>query len=104
MFAIMRTGGKQYRVQKGDKLRIEKLDVSADDKIVIDDILMVSDGKTIKVGEAAVKGASVMARIIDQIRADKITIFKKKRRQNYRRKKGHRQELTLIEITDVKSA
>lgn len=104
MFAIMRTGGKQYRVQKGDKLRIEKLDVSADDNIVIDDILMVSDGKTVKVGEPAVKGASVMARIIDQIRADKITIFKKKRRQNYRRKKGHRQELTLIEITDVKAA
>lgn len=100
----MRTGGKQYRVQKGDKLRIEKLDVKADDNIVIDDILMVSDGKSIKVGEPSVKGASVMARIINQIRADKITIFKKKRRQNYRRKKGHRQELTLIEITDVKSA
>ncbi|HRQ60419.1 MAG TPA: 50S ribosomal protein L21 [Alphaproteobacteria bacterium] len=104
MFAIMRTGGKQYRVQKGDKLRVEKLDVTADQNITIDDVLMVSDGKSVKVGEPAVKGASVLARVIDQVRNDKITIFKKKRRQNYRRKKGHTQNMTLIEITDVKSA
>lgn len=103
MFAIMRTGGKQYRVQKGDKLTIEKLDVAEKKEITIDDVLMVSDGKSVTVGEPAVKGATVTAMVLAQTRGEKVTIFKKKRRQNYRRKKGHQQDLTLIEITGVKA-
>lgn len=104
MFAIIRTGGKQYRVQKGDKIAVEKLEGKDKDSIALDDVLMLSDGKTVKVGESAVKGASVKAKILEQIRGPKIKIFKKKRRQNYRRTKGHRQPQTVIEITEVKAA
>jgi large subunit ribosomal protein L21 len=104
MFAIIRTGGKQYRVEKNDKLEIEKLDVDAGDTITFDDVLFVNDGKTAKVGEPVVKGATVVATVITQKRAPKIIIFKKKRRQNYRRKNGHRQHLTLVQITDIKAA
>ncbi|MFN3701566.1 MAG: 50S ribosomal protein L21 [Alphaproteobacteria bacterium] len=104
MFAIIRTGGKQYRVAKDDKLEIEKLEVEDGQSINFDDVLFVSDGKTVKTGEPVVKGASVKATVICQKRGPKITVFKKKRRQNYRRKKGHRQDLTLIQITDIKAA
>ncbi len=100
MFAVIRTGGKQYRVQKDDKIEIEKLDVKEGDKVDFDEVLFV-DGK---IGEPVVKGAKVAATVIAQKRAPKITIFKKKRRQNYRRKKGHRQPLTLVQITDIKAA
>lgn len=100
MFAVIRTGGKQYRVQKDDKIEIEKLDVKEGDKVDFDEVLFV-DGK---IGEPIVKGAKVGAKVIAQKRAPKITIFKKKRRQNYRRKKGHRQHLTLVQITDIKAA
>ena len=100
MFAIIRTGGKQYRVQKDDKIEIEKLDVKEGDKVDFDEVLFV-DGK---IGEPTVKGAKVAAKVVAQKRGPKITIFKKKRRQNYRRKKGHRQPLTLVQITDIKAA
>ena len=103
MFAIIRTGGKQYRVAKDDKLEIEKLDVKGGDKIDLD-VLYVNDGKAVKTGEPLVKGATVKATVLEQKRGPKITVFKKKRRQNYRRKKGHRQDLTLIQITDIKAA
>ena len=100
MFAIIRTGGKQYRVQKDDKIEIEKLDVKEGDKVDFDEVLFV-DGK---IGEPVVKGAKVAAKVVAQKRGPKITVFKKKRRQNYRRKKGHRQPLTLVQITDIKAA
>lgn len=103
MFAIIKTGGKQYRVAKDDKIEIEKLDVK-DGASVDFDVLYVNDGKAVKMGEPVVKGASVKAKVLEQKRADKITVFKKKRRQNYRRKKGHRQPLTLVQITDIKAA
>ena len=102
MFAVIRTGGKQYRVQKDDKLEVEKLDIEAGKTVDFDDVLFVSDGKTVKSGEPVVKGAVVTAKVLEQKRGPKITIFKKKRRQNYRRKKGHRQDLTLVQITGVK--
>ncbi len=104
MFAIIRTGGKQYRVEKNDKLEIEKLDVKDGDTITFDDVLFVTDGKTATLGEPVVKGATVKATVIAQKRAPKVIIFKKKRRQNYRRKNGHRQPLTLVQITDIKAA
>lgn len=100
MFAIIRTGGKQYKVQKDDKIEIEKLDVKEGDKIDFDEVLFV-DGK---IGAPLVGGAKVVANVLAQKRGPKITVFKKKRRQNYRRKKGHRQDLTLVQITDIKAA
>lgn len=95
MFAIFTTGGKQYKVQKNEVLKVEKLD--AEKNVEFSDVLMV-DGK---VGAPFVEGAKVKAEVVDQIRDDKVIVFKKKRRHNYRRKQGHRQYLTVIKITDI---
>jgi large subunit ribosomal protein L21 len=100
MFAVIRTGGKQYKVQKDDKIEVEKLDVEAGKTIDFDEVLFV-DGK---IGAPLVEGAKVVATVLEQKRGPKIIIFKKKRRQNYRRKKGHRQHLTLLQIKDIKAA
>jgi large subunit ribosomal protein L21 len=97
MFAIVRTGGKQYRVAAGDKIAVEKLPGVAGDKVSLDDILLAGDGGEI----ADVKGLSVSAEIIAQERGEKIIVFKKRRRHNYRRKQGHRQSLTLLRIVAV---
>lgn len=104
MFAVVKTGGKQYKVQKDDKFEIEKLDVKAGDKVTLDEVLFVGDDKKSTIGTPFVKGASVVAEVVDHVRGPKITVFKKKRRQNYRRKKGHRQDLTLIKVTEIKAA
>lgn len=104
MFAIVKTGGKQYKVQKDDVIKVEKLDVKAGDKVDLDQVLFLSDNGKAKIGEPTVKGAKVFAEVIAQDRGPKITVFKKKRRQNYRRKKGHRQDLTVLRIKDVKAA
>jgi len=96
MFAVIRTGGKQYKVSNGDTIAVEKLDGAQGDKVEISDILMVDS----KVG-SLLKGAKVMAEIVRQFRDEKVIIFKKRRRHNYRRKKGHRQYLTEIKITDI---
>jgi large subunit ribosomal protein L21 len=100
MFAVVRTGGKQYKVATGDIIEVEKLEASEGDKVSLDEVLFV-DGK---VGAPLVKGAVVSATVYKQKRDDKVIIFKKKRRQNYRRKKGHRQHLTVLKITDIKAA
>ena len=99
MFAIVRTGGKQYRVAAGDKIAVEKLAGEAGDTITFDDILFAGDGD----GSKDAKGLTVSAEIIAQERGEKIIVFKKKRRHNYRRKAGHRQRLTLLKITGVGS-
>lgn len=104
MYAVVKTGGQQFRVTKGDKLSIQKLDVEAGKTITLDEVMMINDGKSAKVGTPLVSGATVTAKIIEQYRDEKVIIFKKKRRQNYRRTNGHRQHLTLIEITDIKAA
>ncbi|MCB9979346.1 MAG: 50S ribosomal protein L21 [Rhodospirillales bacterium] len=104
MFAVIRTGGKQYKVSKNDTLRVEKLSAGAGETVTIGDVLLVCDGAKSTVGVPTVAGAKVMAEIVEHVRADKIIVFKKKRRQNYRRKNGHRQDLTLIKITDIKAA
>ena len=96
-FAIFQTGGKQYRVANGDIIKVEKL--NADGKIEFDQVLMVGD----KVGTPFVEGAKVVAEVVEQKRADKILVFKKKRRQNYRRTAGHRQFITVLKITDIKA-
>ena len=101
MYAVVKTGGKQYRVSKDDILKVERLAGEAGDVVTLDDVLMVGNGKDITVGEPQVAGAAVAAEILEQGRAAKITIFKKRRRQNYRRKKGHRQLLTVLKVTEI---
>lgn len=95
-FAIFQTGGKQYRVQAGDIIKVEKLD--AEGTVEFDQVLMVGD----KVGTPILEGAKITAEILEQKRNPKILVFKKKRRQNYRRTKGHRQYITVLKITDIK--
>ena len=97
MFAIVRTGGKQYRVAAGDKIAVEKLPGEAGDKVSLDDILLAGEGDK----PADTKGMAVSAEIIAQERGEKVIVFKKKRRHNYRRKQGHRQSLTLLRILGV---
>jgi large subunit ribosomal protein L21 len=96
-FAIFQTGGKQYRVKVGDIVKVEKL--AADGKIDFDQVLMVGD----TVGSPLVAGATVSAEVIEQKRSDKVLVFKKKRRHNYRRTKGHRQHITVLKITGIKA-
>ena len=102
MYAVIKTGGKQYRVAKDDVLKIEKLDGKAGDKIEFKEVLMVGGEGEPAVGTPLVEGAVVTAEVVDQTRAAKIIVFKKKRRHNYRRKKGHRQHQTVVRITDIK--
>ena len=97
MFAIVRTGGKQYRVSAGDKIAVEKLAGNAGDTIQLGDVLVAGDGGELK-GAAKVK---VAAEIIAQAKSEKVTVFKKRRRHNYRRKAGHRQQMTLLRIVQV---
>lgn len=101
MFAVIKTGGKQYRVTPGDVLTVEKLTGSNGDSVDFTDVLMVSDGKSTQIGLPLVAGAVVKTRIINQERADKIIIFKKKRRHNYRRKNGHRQYVTALQVVEI---
>jgi large subunit ribosomal protein L21 len=101
MFAVFRTGGKQYKVAKNDVLEIERLPGDSGAILEFTEVLMVGDaGKTV-VGQPLVAGASVAAALVDQVLADKVLIFKKKRRHNYRRKRGHRQPLSLIRVMDI---
>ena len=97
MFAIVRTGGKQYRVAPGDKIVVERLDGNAGDKITLGDILLAGEGSDLK----SVDGLKVQAEIIAQAKGEKVTVFKKRRRHNYRRKKGHRQLHTILQITQI---
>ncbi|PCI63664.1 MAG: 50S ribosomal protein L21 [Kordiimonadales bacterium] len=101
MFAIVKTGGKQYRVTEGDVVKVEKLDGEVGKNISIDEVLMVGDDKGVKTGEPLVEGASVTFEVLEQKKDKKIVIFKKKRRQNYRRKRGHRQEITVLRVKSI---
>jgi large subunit ribosomal protein L21 len=95
-YAIFQTGGKQYRAKVGDILKLEKL--KGEGKIEFDQVLMLGD----KIGNPVVGGAKVVGEIVEQTRSEKILVFKKKRRHNYRRTKGHRQHLTVVKITEIK--
>lgn len=104
MFAVMKTGGKQYKVQAGDMLRVEKLAADAGETIQFNDILMLGGDKTV-VGAPLIEGAGVQAEVVDQIKGEKVTHFVKRRRKHSsKRTKGHRQKLTLVKITDVLSS
>jgi large subunit ribosomal protein L21 len=101
MFAVIRTGGKQYRVAADDTLQVEKVEGSAGDRIVFSDVLMLAGDGEARVGAPLVAGASVAAEIVEHRRGPKIIVFKKRRRQNSRRKRGHRQDYTLVRITGI---
>ncbi len=103
MYAIIRTGGKQYQVATGEKLRVEKITGKVGDVVELADVLMIADGDDVKVGQPILNDARISARIIEQGKAKKILVFKKKRRKGYRVKRGHRQLFTALEITDILS-
>ena len=97
MFAVVRTGGKQYRIAAGDKIVVEKHDGNAGDRITLVDVLLAGDGSDLK----STDGLTVAAEIVAQAKGDKVTVFKKRRRHNYRRKKGHRQQHTILKIVSI---
>ncbi len=99
MFAVIRTGGKQYRVAKDDLITVEKLAGDPGATVTLDDVLMVGEGAEARPGA----GAAVTAEVVEQFKSDKVLVFKKKRRHNYRRKNGHRQALTLLRVTGIKA-
>lgn len=101
MFAIIRTGGKQYKVSKNDKVVVEKLDVEVGGKVTFTEILLVGNDTQSHVGTPFVSGAEVQATVEKHVRDPKIIVFKKKRRHNYRRKRGHKQDKTMLKILDV---
>lgn len=101
MFAVIKTGGKQYKVAADDLLRVEKLDAEAGSTVTFDEVLMVGSETDTTVGAPTVEGASVVAEVVDQGRSRKIIVFKKRRRQNSRRRNGHRQAFTTVKVTDI---
>lgn len=101
MYAVFRTGGKQYRASEGDRLRVEKLDADEGADISFDDVLLVGNGKDIKVGTPNVDGTSVTARVVRQGKSRKVPVVKFRRRQNYLRQGSHRQQFTEVEITSI---
>jgi large subunit ribosomal protein L21 len=106
MYAVIQTGGKQYRAEPGKTLLIEKLEGDAGAKIVFDQVLLVSsgDGATVTVGKPMVAGAKVTAEIVEQTRGEKIVVFKMRHRKNYVRRNGHRQDLTAVKISAIEAA
>ena len=102
MFAVIETGGKQYKVEKGTIIEVEKLEGESGAKLSFDNVLLIGGEKN-EVGAPLVDGAKVEGEVLDQFRDDKVIVFKKKRRQNYRRKAGHRQDLTAVRITEIKA-
>ena len=102
MYAVIKTGGKQYRVAKDQYLKIEKLEAEVGSTVAFDQVLLVGgDGADPRVGTPVLAGATVTAEVVEQTRGPKIVIFKKRRRKNYRRKTGHRQYLTVVKIADI---
>src|ERR1700746_2762367 len=104
MFAVIRTGGKQYRVAKDDVISVEKLAAEPGATIELGEVLMIGEGAEVATGTPLIDGASVSATVVEQTRAAKIIVFKKKRRHNYRRKKGHRQNQTVLRIPEHRGA
>lgn len=104
MYAVIRTGGKQYRVAPNDVIQVERLSTGPGESVDFEEILLVGEGASTTAGTPHVKGAKVRAEVLEEIRGEKIIVFKKKRRQGYRRKQGHRQNLTVLRITDITDA
>ena len=101
MFAVLNTGGKQYKVSQGDLIEVEKLESSTGDTITLDQVMMVGEGENVEVGSPYVPGYKVMGEVMEQGKGSKVIIFKKKRRKKYRRKNGHRQQFTQLKIIEI---
>jgi large subunit ribosomal protein L21 len=101
MYAIVKTGGKQYQVEPGKIIEVEKLDAAPNDEVTLSEVLLVKDGETVKVGSPTVANTSVKALVVNHDKSRKVIIFKFKRRKNYRRKTGHRQEFTRLRIQEI---
>jgi large subunit ribosomal protein L21 len=103
MYAVIKTGGKQYRVQPGQTVRVEKLEGNIGDEIALTDVLLVADGETVKVGRPLLAEAVVKAKIVEQHKSRKILVFKKKRRKGYHHAQGHRQPYTALKVQEIQA-
>jgi large subunit ribosomal protein L21 len=103
MYAVIKTGGKQYRIQVGEKLKVEQIEAQNGSELILDQVLMIADGDNISMGNPLVDGATVSATVLGQGRHDKIRIFKMRRRKHYQKHQGHRQNYTEIQITGIAS-
>jgi large subunit ribosomal protein L21 len=103
MYAVIKTGGKQYRVTPGEQLQVEKISGQVGEAVTFDQVLLTSDGEAVQVGRPFIENAKVLARIARHGKGRKIVVFKYKRRKNYRRKRGHRQPFTLIQIENIEA-
>lgn len=103
MYAVIKTGGKQYKVAPGDMLKVEKLEAKKGDTIELNDVYMVADGDKVNIGKPTVTNAKVTAEVLGDVRGEKILIFKHKRRKGFRRTNGHRQDLTTIRVKEIKA-
>ena len=103
MYAVIKTGGKQYRVARGDEIKFEKLPGEVGDSVIFDQILLTSDGEEVRLGQPYIEDSNVVGSIIRQGKNRKIVVFKYKRRKGYRKKRGHRQQFTLVRIEDIKA-
>jgi large subunit ribosomal protein L21 len=101
MFAVIKTGGKQYRVAAGDKLKVEKLPAAVGSEVVLGEVLMVGEGAAVRIGAPLVTGAAVRATVVGHGKGDKVTIFKLRRRKHYKKSQGHRQQYTEVQITGI---
>ena len=101
MYAVIKTGGKQYKVAPGEKLKVEQIPADVGAEVILDQVLMVGDGSSVRLGQPVVAGASVKATVVAHGRGDKVTIFKMRRRKHYQKHQGHRQAYTEIEITGI---
>jgi len=101
MYAVVKTGGKQYKVRPGQMVRVEKLEGAVGDTIALSDVLLIGGGESVQIGRPQIEGASVQAQIVEQGRAKKIIVFKKKRRKGYHKKQGHRQYYTQLRINEI---
>lgn len=104
MYAVFRTGGKQYRARQGERVRIERLDAAVGDSVRFDEVLVIGEGGALRVGKPLVEGSNVQAKVIAQGLGDKVKIVKFRRRKHYQRMKGHRQRFTEVEITSISGA
>lgn len=101
MYAVIQTGGKQYRVQQGDVIYVEKINAQADETVTFEKVLLVGEGESVKVGTPAVEGAKVEGKVLAQVKGQKIVVYKYKAKKNERKKQGHRQPYTKVEITAI---
>lgn len=101
MYAVIKTGGKQYKVSEGDVIRVEKLGVEAGQTVTFDEVLLVSDNGDVKVGAPTLAGATVEADVVDNIKGKKVIVYKYKRKTGYHKKNGHRQQLTVVKINKI---